>query len=505
MIRAVENCVMRLASTILACLLCLTWRTAGAAVSTDGTVSAYHGDPARSGNYVIPTLSWQTLRTMHRDKGFDGRVSGHVYAQPLYWRPPGAAHGLILVVTESDVVAALDAVNGRAAWSVTLGRAVPLSALPCGNIDPLGITGTPVIDPAAGAIYLDAVVEQNGAMQHLVFGLRLRDGAVLPGWPVNVEAALRTFGVNFIPRQQNQRGALAFLDGRIFVGYGGNYGDCGSYHGIVLGIDAVPPRAVAAWATRGLKGGIWTPGGITVADGSLFFTTGNAEVGNRWEDGEGVFRLRPSLARNSDPEGYFAPANWKQLDDEDLDMTGSPAMPIDVTSPGGVVHRVVVFGKDGNAYLLNRDDLGGIGGQIAIRTAGSVPIITSPAVYSTRGRTWIVYQARDATCPNGDGGAGLAALRVTAADLVPLWCTPFDGRGEPIVTTTDGAADPIVWAVSAGAGDRLHAMRGDNGTPLWTSRERIPGLRPFATILAAGERLYVAGDGGITAFTWAAR
>jgi hypothetical protein len=497
--------VIRLASTILACLLCVTGRAAGAGVSADTTISAYHGDPARSGNYIVPTLSWQALRTMHRDDGFDGRVPGHVYAQPLYWHPSGAAHGLILVATESDVVAALDAVTGRTAWSVTVGRAVSGSALPCGNINPLGITGTPVIDPDAGAIYFDAAVEQNGTVQHLIYGVRVRDGTVLPGWPINVAAALRTLGVNFIPRQQNQRSALAFLDGRIFVGYGGHWGDCGSYHGMVLGIDTMPPRAVAAWATRGVKGGTWAPAGISVADGSLFFTTGNTEVDNRWEDGEGVFRLQPSLARGDNPKDYFAPANWKQLDDEDLDLSGSPAMPIDVSAPGGIARRLVVFGKDGNAYLLNRDNLGGIGGQIAIRPAGGIPIITSPAVYSAHGRTSIVYQARDATCPNGGVGTGLAALRVTASDLVPLWCAPFDGRGEPIVTTTDGAANPIVWAASAGAGDRLQAVRGDDGALLWTSRERIPGLRHFVTILPAGDRLYIAGDGRITAFTWATR
>ncbi len=497
--------VIRLASTILACLLCVTWRAAGAGVSADATISTYHGDPARSGNYIVPTLSWQALRTIHHDDGFDGRAPGHIYAQPLYWRPPGAADGLIVVATESNVVAALDAVTGRTVWSVTVGRAVSGSALPCGNIDPLGITGTPVIDPDAGAIYFDAVVGQNGTVQHLIYGVRVRDGAVLPGWPINVEAALRDVGVNFIPRQQNQRSALAFLHGRIFVAYGGHWGDCGSYHGVVLGIDPVPPRAVAAWATRGVKGGTWAPAGISVADGSLFFTTGNTEVNNRWEDGEGVFRLPPSLGRSDNPKDYFVPANWKQLDDEDLDLSGSPAMPIDVPGPGGIARRLVVFGKDGNAYLLNRDNLGGIGGQIAIRPAGGIPIITSPAVYSARGRAWIVYQARDAACPNGGGGAGLAALRVTASDLVPLWCTPFDGRGGPIITTTDGAANPIVWAASAGGGDRLQAVRGDDGAPLWTSRERIPGLRHFVTILAAGDRLYIAGDGRITAFTWDTR
>ncbi len=361
-------------------LLCASVR-AGAAVPTDATVPTYHGEQTRSGDYITPTLTWQTATAMHRDPAFDGRVDGHVYVQPLYWRLPGATRGLIIVATESDVVAALDAETGRTVWHVALGRPVPRSRLPCGNIDPLGITGTPVIDPGAGAIYLDAMVDQGGTPQHLIFGLRLSDGTVLPGWPINVETALRQHGVPFIPRQQNQRAALALLAGRVFIAYSGHWGDCGTYHGVVLGIETATPRPVAAWATRGLKGGIWAPGGISVADGSLFFTTGNTEGAESWADGEGVVRLGPDLARTNNPRDYYAPSDWKQLDDEDLDMSGVPPLPVDVPGLGSVAHRIVALGKDGNAYLLNRDDLGGIGRQIAIRHAGGIPIITSPAIF----------------------------------------------------------------------------------------------------------------------------
>ncbi|MGH7156358.1 MAG: hypothetical protein ACREF3_20750, partial [Acetobacteraceae bacterium] len=452
-----------------------------------------------------PGLTWQSVSGVHRDTGFDGRIEGHVYAQPLYWHPSAAGTGLIIVATESDVVWALDAASGRVVWHTTLGRPVPRSALPCGNINPLGITGTPVIEPQTGALYLDAMVDQDGTPQHLIFGLRLADGSVLPGWPINVQQALHRFGIPFRAAQQNQRSALALLDGRIFVAFSGQFGDCGGYHGIVLGVGITPPQPAAAWATRGVKGGIWPPGGIVVADGSLFFTTGNTAHATTWADGEGVFRLGADLARTNNPRDFFAPANWKTLDDDDLDLSGVNPMAIDVPGPRGPAGRIVALGKDGKAYLLDRDDLGGIGGQIAVRQVAAIPIITAPAVVETPGRVTLVYPAPDAICPDGRRQTGLTALTVTATTLSPAWCAPLDGRGAPIVTTADGSGDPIVWVAGAEGDDRLHAFRGDTGQPLFTGAEAITGLRRFVTILVADHRLYIAGDGRISAFTWTAR
>ncbi len=327
----------------------------------------------------MPGLTWETAHALRRDTSFDGRVDGHVYAQPLYWKPAGAAHGLIIVATENDVVAALDAETGRSVWQVTLGSPVSRAALPCGDVNPLGITGTPVIDPATGAIYLDAVVSRGGAPEHLVFGLRLSDGSVLPGWPVDVQQALQSKGIAFTPRQQNQRAALALFDGRVFVAFSGQFGDCGTYRGIVLGLATAPSQPVTAWETRGLKGGIWAPGGISSDGQALFVSTGNTDGAKEWADGEGVFRLGPDLAHSASPRDVFAPANWKALDDDDLDLAGVNPMPI--TLPGGA-RLLLALGKDGNAYLLNRDDLGGIGGQLAMRRAAGSLIITGPASYS---------------------------------------------------------------------------------------------------------------------------
>ncbi|HEY1433251.1 MAG TPA: hypothetical protein VGF39_16720, partial [Stellaceae bacterium] len=191
------------------------------------SVLTYHASPDRSGNFVVPGLTWERARSVHLDPSFHPRISGHLYAQPLYWRPAGSAAGQLLVATEDNEVHAIDAGSGREIWVRSLGRPVPLSTLSCGNIDPLGITGTPVIDEATQAIYLDAMVDDTAGPHHRVFALSLKDGSPLLGWPVDVAEALAARGQRFEARYQNQRGALAILAGRVYVPFGGHYGDCG--------------------------------------------------------------------------------------------------------------------------------------------------------------------------------------------------------------------------------------------------------------------------------------
>lgn len=485
-------------------ILLLVATPALGATPTDATVAFYHGAPDRAGNYVVPSLNWQSASTVRPDRTFDGRIEGHIYAQPLYWRPPGSERGLIIAATESNSVYALDAATGRVVWRTALGRPVPRAALPCGNIDPLGITGTPVIDAARGAVYFDAMNGDQGAARHLIYGLRLADGGVLPGYPIDVAAGLATGGVRFNAVAQNQRGALALLNGRIFVPFGGHFGDCGDYHGTVVALDVDPPRVVGVWKTRAAKGGIWAPAGLSEADGSLYFSTGNTEDAPVWEDGEGVFRVGPDLAHRTGPREVFAPANWKQLDDDDLDLAGVTPLPL--TLPGSPIPLLLALGKDGQAYLLDRSALGGIGGALAVRRAARGLIITAAAAYPLRDAVLVAYQAGGAACPNGAYVAGIAALAVTAGPgdrLHAAWCARLDGRGAPIVTTTDGSAEPIVWAVGAEGDDRLHGFRGDTGEEIYAgagSGGGMPGLRHFATILVAAGHFYIAGDGRIFAF-----
>ncbi len=484
--------------------LMLVATPAFSATPTDTTVAFYHGAPDRAANYIVPSLNWQSAGTVRRDQMFDGHVEGHIYAQPLYWRPPGSEHGLIIAATESDFVYALDAATGRVVWRTAVGRPVPRAALPCGNIDPLGITGTPVIDATRGAVYFDAMNDDRGPPRHLVYGLRLADGSVLPGFPIDVAAGLATHGISFNAVSQNQRGALALLNGRIFVPFGGHFGDCGDYHGAIVALGVDPPRLLDTWITRASKGGIWAPAGLSEVDGALYFSTGNTAGARDWEDGEGVFRVGPNLAHPIDARDVFAPSNWKQLDDDDLDLGGVTPLPL--TLPGSPTRLLLALGKDGKAYLLDRSSLGGLGGALAVRTAARGVIITSAAAYPVRDAVLVAYQARGASCPNGAYVPGIAALAVTAETgnrLYSAWCTRMDGRGAPIVTTTDGSAEPIVWAVGAEGDDRLHGFRGDTGEEIHAgagSGDGMNGLRHFATILVAAGRFYIAGDGRIFAF-----
>jgi hypothetical protein len=172
-----------------------------------------------------------------------------------------------------------------------------------------------------------------------------------------------------------------------------------------------------------------------------------------------------------------------------------------LTIPGA--DMLLALGKDGKAYLLDRTNLGGIGGAMAIDQAARGAIITAPAVYPLRDTIVVAYQARGAACPNGTYVSGIGALAVTADPshrLYSAWCARLEGRGAPIVTTTDGRSDPIVWAVGAEGDDRLHGFRGDTGEEIYAEAatgDGMTGLRHFATILVAAGHFYIAGDGRI--------
>lgn len=501
-------------STILLCFVLMAAAASAplAAASEPEGVFTYHGEPGRSGNFVVSALTFERARDLHLDKGFQARFPGNVYAQPLYWRAPGAESGLLFVATEDNAVYALDAKTGKEAWSRSLGKPVPRSALGCGNIDPLGITGTPVIDPASEAMYLDAMVSGSDGPHHLVFALSLKDGSVLPGWPVDVAEALKAESETFATRDQNERGALAITGGMVYVPFGGHMGDCGDYRGWIVGISLKDPKTVVSWATRARGGGIWAPGGISTDGKSVFFVTGNTFGAKDWGDGEAVFRLGPDLRRSDAGEDFFAAADWHRLDDLDADLGGSNALLLDVPAQDGTQALVLALGKDGRAYLLDRNNLGGIGGALVVKIVSYRAIRTAPAAYPAEDGTFVAFQGQGANCPGrrwyGWKQAGdLTVLKIRAGSpsIETAWCGDLRGGGSPIVTTTDGRSNPIVWIVGAEGDNRLHGYRGDTGEPLFTGggdAELMTGLHRFQTLIAAEDRLYVAADGRVYAFTF---
>ena len=411
---------------LLVVVMIMTSRSVSAQSAQDNVLT-FHGSPDRRGNFTVPGLTWQRAKSLHMDEKFHARVAGNVYAQPLHWRAAGSSSGMLLVATEENNVHALDATTGDAIWTRSLGKPVARSALRCGNISPLGITGTPVIDEASSAIYLDANIADSSGPRHHLFALSLKDGSIMPGWPIDVTDALRTVQQSFNSRDQNQRGALTVLGGVLYVPFGGHFGDCGDYHGWVLGVSLGEPRRVTAWSTRGRGGGIWAPGGISVAGQSLFLATGNTFGASTWRDGEAVFRLAPDLHRSSEKRDFFAPPNWLALDQQDADLGGTNPIPLNAAASTNRQALMLALGKDGRGYLLDQNNLGGIGGSLAAETVSRRPIRTAPAVYEIGADLYVALQGAGAHCPSGTSENQLTVLRIRTGER-PAFSTAWCGR-----------------------------------------------------------------------------
>jgi outer membrane protein assembly factor BamB len=473
-------------------------------LAQDNSILTYHGDNSRSGHYVVPALSWEKARSVQLDRAFNARIAGPLYAQPLYWRPSGASTGMLFVATEDAVVQAFDATTGKELWRRVVGRPVRGSSLPCGNINPLGITGTPVIDRATQAIYFNAAVERTNGPRHEVFALSTKDGSVLPGWPIDVANALQNAGQHFDPSVHNQRAALTILDGTVYVAFGGHFGDCGNFHGWVVGISLHDPGKLVTFETRARGGGIWSQAGLSVVGHDIYFATGNTLGAPTWSDGEAVFHLDADLRRSGNKRDYFAPSDWKTLDARDADLGGTNPLPLNVPGADGDRALILALGKDGKAYLLDRNDLGGVGGQLAAETVSRTSIVTSPTAYPVANDVFVAFQAPGAHCPQPGSGHDLTVLKITGgtqSTMTTAWCGALRGRGSPIATTTDGRSNPIVWALGAEGDDRLHAFRGDTGEPIFVS-DPLSGLRRFQTLIATQDRLYVGADGRIYALNF---
>src|SRR5213079_3699260 len=206
-----------------------------------------------------------------RDLNFNGTISGNVYAQPLYIEG-GPKGPMVIAVTESNNVYALDATTGLPIWSRT-DIGTPVSNTPCGGFNPTGITGTPVVDLASRRLFFDALI--NGSpTKHFIYSLNVDTGETNPGWPVDVNATATYNGMTFESRVQEERGGLALVDGIVYVSYSGYSGDCDNYHGWVVGVD-ISNTSVSAWATTAIGGGIWGHGGVASNGTNMFVVTGN--------------------------------------------------------------------------------------------------------------------------------------------------------------------------------------------------------------------------------------
>jgi hypothetical protein len=295
------------------------------------------------------------------------------------------------------------------------------------------------------------------------------------------------------------------LGGTLYVPYGGHFGDCGDYHGWVVGVPTGRRASTRAWATRATGGGVWAPGGIASDGGSLYVATGNTFGASSWGDGEAVIRLGPGPSFSREPADFFAPATWAALDQADADLGGSGPILVDI--PGAKPSRLVVaLGKDGNAYLIDRSRMGGIGGAVAARRVSADAIIGAAAAYATGRGTYVVFPGRGIGCPRGPAG-DLTAIRIGAASpptITVAWCADQHGRGSPIVTTPDGRSEAIVWSVGAGGDGRLRGFDGETGQVVFDgggAGDAMSGVERYQTPIVAKGRIFVAGDREVYAFT----
>ncbi len=333
-------------------------------------------------------------------------LGGAVYGQPL------VIGTTVVAATEGDEVFGLNRASGAIMWHTSIGTPLPLGQQPCGNVNPLGITSTPVYDPQTGLVY---VVAQVGRTGHLLAGLRPADG--------RVEVRENVPSPDHQPFYDQQRGALALTDGHVYVVFGGHYGDCGPYIGSVVGLPATGRGPVYTYLVPTPKqGGIWAAGGPVVApSGVIYVSSGNGgRFAPPFDGSDSVIALTPQLKRI----GVFAPANWAQLSTDDLDLGSmSPAL-----TSGGLILQV---GKSGVGYLMSAAHLGGVGGQIA--QAKVCVAFGGAAVVGS-----IVY----VPCIS----EGVTAVDTASGSLKIIWQAPADASGSPVV---GGGA---VWVAGSGTG-----------------------------------------------------
>jgi polyvinyl alcohol dehydrogenase (cytochrome) len=400
----------------------------------------YHANAARTG--FVRGLPVAGRLAIGWSRGLDGAV----YGQPL------VIGNVVIAATENDTIYGIARATGRIRWRSHVATPLPGGRQPCGNIDPLGITSTPVF--YRNLVY---ALAQDGKTRHLLVGLDPATGRVRYRRPVP--------SPDSHPYYDQQRAALAAGNGRIYVAFGGHFGDCGPYSGAVVGMPAAGPGArtspVVSYKVPSPRAGIWASGGPVIGqDGTVYAGVGNGGTTGPYDFSDSVTAFSPLLHRT----GVFAPASWRKDNSGDLDLG---AMTPALTGAG----QILAVGKRGVGYLLSASHLGGVGGQIA--TARVCAAFGGAAV---RGATVIV------PCESG----GLAAVSTHGSQIRVLWRGPPAADGSPVI----GGGAAWVTATSAGVlyelnprtGNAVHSIALGSQLPHFASPTLSGGLVLIGTL-----------------------
>jgi PQQ-like domain len=453
------------------------------AAVANGSWTVYHHDDAHTGYD-----STGAAATGASAGWVSTALDGSIYAEPLVF------NGIVYAVTLQGTVYAINQSTGVVAWSNHVGTPTSWSNQ-CGNINPLGISGTPVIDTAAGRIY----VAENLSADHLwhVFGVDLSTHLVVMNTPIPVSLGT---GIDWTIEQE--RGALALANGNVYVPFGGRAGDCGAYHGWIYAVPTSGAAVTNYYETPGQGAGFWTAGGVVVdsSTGKVFDTSGNGTSsgcnanpnGTPVFENDAVVRFSATLAH----EDSFIPLDWKaNWCDNDQDL-GSASMVL--------ISPTLAFqaGKWGNGFLVNPQQLGGMNGQLYPSPTNYTGVDVCRGGHSAANYGSYAYAAPYVylSCE----GNGLVALQINTTTksfsacgvtcAAPNWNVTGFTPGSPIV------AGGAVWAVDTNGGG-LYGFNASTGAQIYHSSGF--GVTHFTTPSEAGGQIFVGSGNVVRSFNMA--
>ncbi|MEZ0066637.1 hypothetical protein ABIA32_002649 [Streptacidiphilus sp. MAP12-20] len=479
-----------------------------------------------------PGLTPSQVSSSDFGQQFSTAVDGQVYAQPV------VIGNTLVVATETNHVYGLDPVTGTVKWTDAYGAPWPASGVTtpgatwsCGDLAPyIGITSTPVYDPASGYLFLTS--KEDGGQYHdaPVWKMHAIDpttGNEKTGFPVVISGSPSNDPTTvFTPVQEGQRPGLLLMNGVIYAGFG-SVCDHGNWRGFVVGVNTAGTQT-AMWVdetgARNQGGGIWNAGGGLVGDaqGHIEFATGNgisppAGPGSSPPAtmSESVISLTVQGDGSLKANDFFAPSDAAYLDQNDRDLGSGGVMAIpDGYGTSAIPHLAVTQGKDGRIFLLNRDNLGGMaqgsgGGNANVQTLGPYTGCYCHPAFWGGGGGYVYYSSNGGPLQAfhlGTDGSGNPALALTGQGSLNFG---YLNEGSPTVTSTGTTAgSSVIWVSRAndmyGNGATLYAY---NGTPnadgslsvLWSAPT---GVAPkFVTPATSGGRVYIGTrDGHILAF-----
>ncbi len=495
-------------------------------------VLTYKYDVMRTGQNLSETvLTPSKVSSATFGKVRNLMVDGLVDAQPLYLSNltvAGGAHNVVFVATERDSVYAFDADSGAILWQVSLLGAgeTTSDARGCPQATPrIGITSTPVIDRAAGAhgtIFVIAMTQDASSNYHQrLHALEITTGQETAVGPVEIAA---TFGATtFDPGQYTERAALLLNNGTIYTSWS-SHCDAGPYGGWIIALSESSLAITSAMnLAQGASGSgfasqgpsIWMSGGGPAADsaGNFYVLTANG----RFETTLNAVGFPSggdygnSFVKLSSSGGSLAVADYFTMFDEiaestndgDLGSGGVMLLP-DMTDANGTVRRLAVgAGKDGNLYVVNRDDMGkfsSVGNNIWQQLSGVLGggVWSTPAYFN-----FSVYY--------GPSGGSLRAFSITDALLssaaTSQTSTQFTYPGTFPVVSANGTANAIVWAYENTSPAVLHAYTAANlANELYNSNQAPNGRDQFgagnkfiAPVVADG-KVFVATTNSVAVF-----